>query len=167
MIAQTFVFEDKIESRTNAYYSILMDSIDFYEFKQKQLDHMPESLKSTLKTSDEKEKNFKRKWQSFLKKLNIPHQKRSYKKIPALKIGRLAVNADCKRSGYGSLMMDHIKILALEASETTGCRFITVDAYNTTEALAYYEKNDFQYMRADEKNDTRYMIFDLKTLQGL
>ncbi len=45
----------------------------------------------------------------------------------------------------------------------TGCRFITIDAYNNERTLRFYEKNDFTFFSDKDKNKkTRSMYFDLK-----
>ncbi len=50
----------------------------------------------------------------------------------------------------------------------TGCRFITVDAYNDPVVTKFYEKNDFDfYLESDFKEVTRIMFFDLKTFVPL
>jgi len=47
----------------------------------------------------------------------------------------------------------------------TGCRFLTVDAYNRDNILKFYTKNDFQFFYDKDKNrKTRAMFFDLKRL---
>ncbi len=44
----------------------------------------------------------------------------------------------------------------------TGCRFLTVDAYNNPDTLNFYKKNDFEFFTSDDENDsTRAMYFDL------
>jgi hypothetical protein len=45
----------------------------------------------------------------------------------------------------------------------TGCRFITVDAYNNPDTIDFYRRNDFDFLIAgDEQDDTRQMYYDLK-----
>ncbi|SLM30375.1 hypothetical protein MTBBW1_2200029 [Desulfamplus magnetovallimortis] len=47
----------------------------------------------------------------------------------------------------------------------TGCRLITVDAYNDSKVLKFYQKNDFSLFSEKDKNKkTRAMFFDLKRL---
>ena len=44
----------------------------------------------------------------------------------------------------------------------TGCRFITVDAYNDEATLNFYKKNGFDFLwNADKNDNTRIMFFDL------
>ena len=96
----------------------------------------------------------------------IPNKKRR-KSYPAVKVGRLGVCADMQRSGLGQQILDWLKILFLTANRT-GCRFITVDAYNNPRTIGFYERNDFRFLTpADEKADTRQMYFDLKPFADL
>ena len=97
---------------------------------------------------------------------DIPNRKRR-RSYPAVKIGRLGVCADMQRVGLGRQILDWLKILFL-TSNRTGCRFITVDAYNDLRTLGFYERNDFRFLTsADAKDDTRQMYFDLKPFADL
>jgi hypothetical protein len=97
---------------------------------------------------------------------SIPNRKRR-RSYPAVKIGRLGVCAHMQRGGLGRQILDWLKILFLTANRT-GCRFITVDAYNNPQTLAFYERNDFRFLTpADAKADTRQMYFDLKPFADL
>lgn len=93
---------------------------------------------------------------------------------PAVLVGRLGVNKDLKRSGVGSQTLNFIKAWFVNPKNKTGCRYVVVDAYNTTEALDFYKKNDFRFMFKDENIEkqyfgiaaektlkTRFMYFDL------
>jgi GNAT superfamily N-acetyltransferase len=92
----------------------------------------------------------------------IPWGKR-YRTMPAVKIGRFAVHKDFKKNGYGSKIMDFIKIWFVTRNKT-GCRFIVVDALE--EALPFYEKNGFSFLsNEDENGSTRLMYFDLKVIK--
>lgn len=90
---------------------------------------------------------------------NIPNSKRR-RSYPAVKIGRLAVSEEFVGNGLGTFILDNIKY-AFANVKRLGCRFITVDALNT--AVAFYEKNGFQFFTEQDKDDhTRLMFFDLK-----
>jgi len=92
-------------------------------------------------------------WKTFM-----PHTKR-LKSYPAVKIGRLGVHSDCKTQGIGTAILDYIKELFI-TNNRTGCKFITVDAYDTS--VKFYEKNGFKYFSSKDQNeDTRQMYFDL------
>jgi len=98
-------------------------------------------------------------------------RKRSY---PAVLVGRLGVNQNYAQKGIGSELMDFIKTWFVGENNKTGCRFIVVDAYNTTQTTSFYRKNEFKVMfsseeqekkyfgiAADESLMTRLMFFDL------
>lgn len=70
------------------------------------------------------------------KKKNFNKEKylRSY---PSVKIGRLGISKELHGVGIGTNIIDFIKLYFLEDNKT-GCRFITVDAYNA--AVPFYEK---------------------------
>ena len=90
----------------------------------------------------------------------IPYKKR-YASHPAVKVGRFAISKECQSEGLGTVLMDYIKGFFL-TNNKTGCRFITVDAYNNPRTLAFYQKNGFDFLTskdADDKN--RLMYFDL------
>lgn len=73
-----------------------------------------------------------------------------YAAMPALKVGKLAVNREvskeAKRKGYGSFMLEMARAFAFDMNETgIACRFITVDAdieYNP-DTPDFYIKNGF------------------------
>lgn len=91
----------------------------------------------------------------------IPREKR-YSSMPAVKIGRLAVNAGRQRGGMGTEVLNFIKGGWFTAGNKTGCRFVIVDAYNKPEVTAFYEKNGFAFLLgSDESESTRLMYFDL------
>jgi GNAT superfamily N-acetyltransferase len=91
----------------------------------------------------------------------VPFKKRTHKSHPAVKVGRFAICKSYQRTGVGSTLMDYIKGLFIENNKT-GCRFITIDAYNNERALGFYEKNGFEFLTAnDAKNENRLMYFDL------
>ena len=72
--------------------------------------------------------------------------------LPALKVGKLAVNHrlsdKAKRKGYGSFALEMAATYAYELNEIgVACRFLTVDAdieYNE-ETPEFYLKNGFVY----------------------
>ncbi len=81
---------------------------------------------------------------------------KSLKRFPAVLIGRLGTNKDFAGKGYGTAIMDFIKVL-FRTNNRTGCRFLIVDALNQLETLHYYEKNCFRYLIADERLEAKYM----------
>ena len=81
---------------------------------------------------------------------------KSLKRFPAVLIGRLGTSNDFAGRGYGSAIMDFIKVL-FRTNNRTGCRFLIVDALNRPETLHYYEKNGFRYLIDDERLEAKYM----------
>jgi len=91
----------------------------------------------------------------------IPNKKRR-KTYPAVKLGRLGVCDTYQRRGLGTRILDWLKISFI-TNNKTGCRFVTVDAYNNPKTVQFYEKNGFRFLTsADATADTRQMYFDLK-----
>lgn len=135
LLAVTYVIEDK--KRTIAFFSVLNDKID---------NRTPQSKKRISKKLEKK----------------LPHRKR-LASFPAVKIGRLAVHADCQKEGIGTQLIDWIKV-SFTVKNKTGCRFITADAYK--DSLEFYKKNGFEFLTEKDKNDkTRLMYFDLFTFR--
>ena len=82
--------------------------------------------------------------------------KTTLKRFPAVLIGRLGTSSDFAGQGFGTAIMDFIKVL-FRTNNRTGCRFLIVDALNHPETLHYYEKNGFRYLIADERLEAKYM----------
>ena len=95
------------------------------------------------------------------KKKNFNKEKylRSY---PSVKIGRLGISKHLQGVGIGTNIIDFIKLYFLEDNKT-GCRFVTVDAYNA--AVPFYEKNGFEFLIKKDDNPTQLMFFDLINLK--
>ncbi|MDR3184483.1 MAG: GNAT family N-acetyltransferase [Prevotellaceae bacterium] len=104
---------------------------------------------------------------------NIPHEKHLFS-YPAVLIGRLGVNKAFTKKGIGSELLDYIKALAVFPENWFGCRYLTVDAYNSEHTIKYYASNDFQPLFSTEKQEkehigcpdekelkSRLMFFDL------
>lgn len=93
-----------------------------------------------------------------------------YQAYPAIKIGRFAIDEKYKGKGYGTEIMNLIKIQFSEnATQRIGSRFLLVDAYNDDKVLSFYNrKNDFEFWTNEDRySKTRLMYFDLKhTLQN-
>ena len=85
----------------------------------------------------------------------------AYQQFPAVKIGRLGTHAALQGQGIGTAVLNLIKLLFIRRNRT-GCRFLTVDAYNCERVLAFYRKNGFTFYTAkDASRDSRLMYFDL------
>lgn len=81
---------------------------------------------------------------------------KSLKRFPAVLIGRLGTNKIFAGRGYGSAIMDFIKVL-FRTNNRTGCRFLIVDAMNNPRTLHYYEKNGFRFLIDDKRLEAKYM----------
>lgn len=94
-------------------------------------------------------------------KKKMPNRCR-YDTYPAVKIGRLGVRCEIQRSGVGRSLLNLLKVFFL-TDNRTGCRFVTVDAYNDTPTTSFYQSNGFDFLVEDDSDsDTRAMYFDLR-----
>lgn len=73
-------------------------------------------------------------------KLSIPGIE--IKDYPALKIGRLGVDKNYSKKGFGTEFVSLAMALALEVKETVGCRFLAVDAYPNR--IEWYKGRGFE-----------------------
>ena len=138
LLATTFVMEN--DKQTLGYYSLLNDSLQ---------------LREDMFAS-------KSQFRKFLREL-MPYPKRHLKTIPALKIGRLAIDKSFKGKGLGSVIMANIISKCIKMNKEQACRLITVDAYK--QAIPFYQKMGFKFLTEDDKNDTtRLMFLDLTNI---
>ena len=95
---------------------------------------------------------------------DVPKEKR-YASIPAVKIARLGVQKDYQRNGLGRRLLNMTKHFFLKDNRT-GCRLLTLDAYNKDAVISFYGDSDFKFIHEKDKNkSTRIMFYDLtKTL---
>jgi GNAT superfamily N-acetyltransferase len=92
-----------------------------------------------------------------------PEGKLNYKEWPAVKIARLAIRKEIQSKDIGSHLMNLLKMLFVFQNRT-GCRIMTVDAYNDERVLRFYQKNGFEFLTdKDNLRKTRSMWFDLLT----
>jgi GNAT superfamily N-acetyltransferase len=90
----------------------------------------------------------------------LPEEKQ-YPSIPAVKIARLGVQKNLQRNGVGSLLLNLTKVLFV-TNNRTGCRLITVDAYNHPQVIGFYSQGGFDFIRdKDAAKRTRIMFYDL------
>ena len=87
------------------------------------------------------------------------------KSVPAVKIGRLAVDKTYKGKGLGKILVDNIVDDCIELNKKIACRLITVDAYKG--ALSFYQKSGFEFLtEKDEQENIRQMFLDLENLDN-
>lgn len=133
LLAVSYVLEE--QGIPIAYFSLSNDNLSFENFKEK----------STFNRLNRKINNAKR-----------------MRQYPAMKIGRLAIDNDQKNKGIGSELLHLIKTFLI-TNPQSGCRFVTVDAYN--DAIPFYQKNGFKMMNEfQDKQHTQPMFFDLAEL---
>ena len=92
----------------------------------------------------------------------VPIEEFKYKDYPAIKLARLAVNADLQGKGVGSRLVDFIVGLAVEhVMPHTGCRFLVVDS--KPQSVDFYEKKGFKRIGDAGGDDQPYttMFIDL------
>ena len=113
LLAVTYVYEE--EDIPLAYFSLSNDNLSYEKFENK----------STFNRLNRRINNAKR-----------------MRQYPAMKIGRFAIDESVRKKGIGSALLDIIKYSLVEDPQS-GCRFITVDAYN--DAVGFYERNKIPY----------------------
>lgn len=97
----------------------------------------------------------------YLESQDTPPDKLRYKEWPAVKIARLAVRQEIQGKNIGTHMVNLLKTLFVTENRT-GCRIMTVDAYNRGGVPDFYERNGFGYLTVkDKERSTRAMWFDL------
>lgn len=135
LLAVTYILED--DNEIIAFFSLLNDRI---------------SSEQLSKTG----------WKERIqRRFKFGTAKRNYKSHPAMKIGRFGVSLSYQSKGVGEALLDYIKTLFID-NNRTGCRFITLDAYNNARSISFYLRNGFVFFTDSDKNaDTRQMYFDL------
>jgi len=83
---------------------------------------------------------------------------------PAIKIGRLAVAKNYTGNGFGKLILQIVREMYSVKTQQSGCRFLTVDAYQN--AVHFYQKHNFHFLTSeDEEEKTRLMYYDLQAIE--
>ncbi|CDA84841.1 GNAT family N-acetyltransferase [Bacteroides congonensis] len=135
LMAVTYLLEDLPQSKTVAYFSLLNDKITF----------------------DPEQRSI---WNKLSRRVANPKRRKHY---PAVKIGRLAISEEFASQGLGRDIIRLIKFMFTHDNRT-GCRFITVDAYQN--AVGFYQRCGFDFISEKDQNDvTRSMFYDLKRFQ--
>jgi GNAT superfamily N-acetyltransferase len=125
LLSVTYVIEN--EKETIAFYSLLNDKIS----------------KTDGTTNNQWNRFREKKFEDWKAKLS------SY---PCVKLGRLGVNKKYQSLGIGEFLIKHIKTLFI-TNNRTGCRFITVDAYDKPRTLKFYEGNGFLFIPVKESEE--------------
>lgn len=136
LLATTYILTQKDTRQIIAYFSVANDRISIKDF--------PSNTE------------FNR-----FRKHRFVNEKR-LKSYPAIKICRLAIDKSAQGNHLGTFLLDFIQTLFVTDNKS-GCRFLTVDAYN--QAIPFYLKNDFTFLSGkDEGERTRLMYLDLADL---
>lgn len=151
LLAVTYFFQPKKATRNKIFFPVALISL------------LNDRIEVTYKDRAKDKKNF---YRQHIKK-TIPKEKRSYQSFPAVKIGRLGVLKDYHGQEVGTILLNMVKEL-FKKNNRTGCRFITVDAYNDPNTIRFYvDKNGFSFLWDKDKDDsTRILFFDLKPHEG-
>jgi len=87
-----------------------------------------------------------------------------YRNLPAVKLTRLGVLKELQGQSIGTKVLNMVKRFFI-TDNRTGCRFITVDAYNNNRVLNFYHKNGFVPLKNRvDKGHTQILFYDLKPL---
>jgi GNAT superfamily N-acetyltransferase len=68
---------------------------------------------------------------------------KQYSSLPSVKLTRLGVQKEYQGTDIGTQSLNMLKKF-FTTDNRTGCRLVTVDAYNNPKVLAFYGKNNFQ-----------------------
>jgi GNAT superfamily N-acetyltransferase len=89
---------------------------------------------------------------------------KQHKYFPAVKVTRFGVHKEFQGRSIGTHTLNMVKKFFI-TDNRTGCRFLTVDAYNKPEVLKFYARNGFKpFTEKDKLKPTRALYFDLKPL---
>ena len=129
LMGKSYCFRLKDDlSRIVCAFTISNDSIRIYDLPRSRRDHMK----------------------------SITHHEKRLRRYPGVLIGRLAVAEEFANKGVGSELLDFIKAMFSDTELQTGCRFLIVDAVNTPEVLAFYQKNRFVFLFTTEQQEDLY-----------
>lgn len=89
--------------------------------------------------------------------------------VPALMIGRFAVQTRWKRRGIGKAMMRHIVGMAFALNELHACRLLILNAKPNEESVRFYRAMKFEFTddHAEKNRRNKTMFLDLKELEGV
>jgi GNAT superfamily N-acetyltransferase len=86
-----------------------------------------------------------------------------YQSVPAVLLGRLAVDRRFKGHRVGQALLADALDRALALRQSIGCRCVIVDAYPT--AVAWYQKYGFAALPSLPHSRTQRMFIDLRTVE--
>ena len=83
-----------------------------------------------------------------------------YRKYPAVKIARLAIDSRFERHGIGTFLMKIILAQTVSICENIGCRYLLVDS--KLESTGFYEKFEFKVAEKNKKADFVPMYLNMQ-----
>ena len=85
--------------------------------------------------------------------------KKRQKTYPAIKIGRIGIDKKFSRMRIGTKIINVVLGTALIQSDSVGCRYICVDAYNQPGVVAFYENNNFRKIKSKTKEEKTLLMY--------
>lgn len=89
---------------------------------------------------------------------------KNLRRYPGVLVGRLGINSEFAKQGFGSAVMTFIKTWFRSDENKTGCRFIIVDAVNSSDVLRYYQRNGFKFLYGSDENEAKALGINVKML---
>lgn len=86
-----------------------------------------------------------------------------YQDIPAILLGRLAVDRKAQGKKIGEFLISHCFDMCLSMTKVCGARYIVTDAYEST--VAFYRKYGFREIQGSRPKTTK-MFLDLKVVRS-
>ncbi|HEV2989132.1 MAG TPA: GNAT family N-acetyltransferase [Candidatus Angelobacter sp.] len=87
-----------------------------------------------------------------------------YQDLPAILLGRLAVDRRAQGKKIGELLISHCFDVCLQMTTICGARYVITDAYQS--AGAFYEKYGFRRVQGSANPGTIKMFLDLKVVRA-
>jgi len=87
-------------------------------------------------------------------------RKVGYEVVPAILLGRLAIQTPLHKQGVGRLLLFRAQVRAVDASRQCAARVLIVDTVDD-HARNFYKRNDFQKL----KGDSEQYFLDLKWIE--
>jgi len=85
-----------------------------------------------------------------------------YGDLPAILLGRFAVDADFQKRGIGHILMSHAISTSVAVSQLSAARYIFTESYDST--TGWYEKYSFRQIPGGEEPNRNKMYLDLKVV---
>jgi GNAT superfamily N-acetyltransferase len=83
-----------------------------------------------------------------------------YRKYPAIKIARLAIDSRFERHGIGTFLMKIILAQVISVCDNIGCRYLLVDS--KLDSVKFYKKFEFNVAEKNKKTDFVPMYLNIQ-----